>query len=158
MIILDLAVFVHCVAGVLVKLDPAPYNQTMNIVKGEGTILLVDDQDLVVDVGRDMLSMLGYTVLTAKSGEEALAVFQAHCDTIQLVLLDYVLPGMSGCEIFDKLRAERPDIRVMVSSGYSKDGEAAALLDKGCIGYIQKPFSLIELSQKVFAALQGERI
>lgn len=128
--------------------------QGMDIVKGQGTILLVDDQDLVIDVGRDMLSMLGYTVLTAKSGEEALAVFEAQHDVIQLVLLDYVLPGMSGCEIFDKLREIRPDIKVMVSSGYSRDGEAAALLEKGCVGYIQKPFSLLELSQKVFDSLQ----
>lgn len=126
----------------------------MEIVKGQGTVLLVDDQDLVVDVGRDMLSILGYTVLTAKSGEEAIEVFAAHKDAIQLVLLDYVLPGMSGCEIFDRLREMRPDVKVMVSSGYSKDGEAADLLAKGCVGYIQKPFSLVELSQKVFAATQ----
>lgn len=126
----------------------------MEIVKGQGTVLLVDDQDLVVDVGRDMLSILGYTVLTAKSGEEAIEVFAAHKDAIQLVLLDYVLPGMSGCEIFDRLREMRPEVKVMVSSGYSKDGEAADLLAKGCVGYIQKPFSLVELSQKVFAATQ----
>jgi len=125
----------------------------MEIIKGEGTILLVDDQDLVIDVGRDMISMLGYTVLTAKSGEEALAVFQEHKDVIQLVVLDYMLPGMSGSEIYDRLAAIRPAVRVLVSSGYSKNGEAAALLEKGCLSYIQKPFSLVELSRKIHDAL-----
>lgn len=125
----------------------------MEIIKGEGTILLVDDQDLVIDVGRDMISMLGYTVLTAKSGEEALAVFQEHKDVIQLVVLDYMLPGMSGSEIYDRLAAIQPAVRVLVSSGYSKNGEAAALLEKGCLSYIQKPFSLVELSRKIHDAL-----
>lgn len=140
--------------GLLEKLGIASYNAGMEIIKGEGTILLVDDQDLVIDVGRDMISMLGYTVLTAKSGEDALAVFQEHKDVIQLVVLDYMLPGMSGSEIYDRLIEIRPAVRVLVSSGYSKDGEAAALLEKGCSGYIQKPFSLIELSQRIHDALQ----
>jgi CheY-like chemotaxis protein len=141
------------VPALLEKPGVASYNAGMEIIKGEGTILLVDDQDLVIDVGRDMISMLGYTVLTAKSGEEALAVFQEHKDVIQLVVLDYMLPGMSGSEIYDRLAAIQPAVRVLVSSGYSKNGEAAALLEKGCLSYIQKPFSLVELSRKIHDAL-----
>lgn len=121
----------------------------MELATGTGTILLVDDQDLVIDVGKDMLSMLGYTVLIAKNGSEALEVFEQNKNTVDLVVLDYVLPGMSGSEIFDGIKSIRSDARVLISSGYSKDGEAGELLQRGCCGYIQKPFNLLELSLKI---------
>ncbi len=91
----------------------------MELVTGTGTILLVDDQELVIEVVRDILSMLGYTVLTAKSGPEAIVFFEQNKDRVDLVVLDYVLPGMSGADVFERIRAIRADARVLVSSGYS---------------------------------------
>ncbi|HSW62655.1 MAG TPA: response regulator [Dissulfurispiraceae bacterium] len=129
----------------------------MELVPGTGTILLVDDQELVLDVCKDMLSMLGYTVLTANNGLEAVAVFERN--SVDLVVLDYILPGMTGSEIFDRIRAIRADACILVASGYSRDGLAGELLNRGCCGYLQKPYNILELSRKIRDVLEppGER-
>jgi two-component system cell cycle sensor histidine kinase/response regulator CckA len=112
-------------------------------------ILLVDDEDIIIDVASAMLNKIGYEVLTAGSGEKALALYQANRDDIDLIILDLVMPGMNGGETYDRLRDLNPDIRVILSSGYTIDGQAQAILDRGCNGFIQKPFDLNTLSQKI---------
>jgi CheY-like chemotaxis protein len=112
-------------------------------------ILLVDDEDIIIDVASAMLNKIGYEVLTAGSGEKALALYQANRDDIDLIILDLVMPGMSGGETYDRLRDLNPDIRVILSSGYTIDGQAQAILNRGCNGFIQKPFDLNTLSQKI---------
>lgn len=121
---------------------------------GKGTILLVDDEDMILDVGPKMLERLGYRVLTAQSGKEALEVYQGRGDEIDLVVLDMIMPGMGGGETFDRMKALDEAVKVLLSSGYSINGQAKEIMDRGCRGFIQKPFSLNDLSIKVQEALQ----
>lgn len=124
------------------------------LVAGVGTILLVDDQDIVSDIGADMLSLLGYDVLVAKSGEEAISIYNEKNDCILLVILDMIMPVMSGSETFERLKRIRPDVKVILSSGYSINGQASEILNRGCRGFIQKPFNLQELSNKIQQVLR----
>ncbi|MEQ8204022.1 MAG: response regulator [Smithellaceae bacterium] len=118
-------------------------------VNGGETILLVDDEKMILDVTRELLKSLGYQVYIAQSGKEAIDVFTEKQDQINLVIMDMVLPGMSGKKIFDRLREINPDVRVLLASGYSIDGEAEQILARGCNGFLPKPFRLGELAQKV---------
>jgi len=119
------------------------------LVKGTETILLVDDEKLVLEVGKVLLEALGYRVYAAGSGQEAIAVYMEEKDKIDQVVLDMVMTGMSGGETFDRLREIDPHVRVLLSSGYSINGEAKTIMDRGCNGFIQKPFHLEKLSGKV---------
>ncbi len=121
--------------------------------KGQGTLLLVDDEQLILDVGTAMLQKLGYTVHVAGNGEDALQFFQQAGESIDLVILDMVMPGMGGGEVFDQLKELDPGVNVMLSSGYSIDGKASEIIDRGCVGFIQKPFNLAQLSEKVKSVL-----
>ena len=109
-------------------------------------ILLVDDEDVVLDVGSQILQELGYTVLTAGSGKEALEIYSANRDKIDIVVLDMIMPGMGGGETYDSIKALKLDVKVLLSSGYSIMGEASAILNRGCQGFIQKPFDINELT------------
>ncbi|MFH2099686.1 MAG: PAS domain S-box protein [Pseudomonadota bacterium] len=126
---------------------PAPGKAPETLHRGSGTLLLVDDEPTVLTVGRQMLSALGYRVLTARGGEEALKVFRERAGQVDLVILDMVMPGMGGAETFEALAAEKPDVAVLVSSGYSLEGQAARLLEKGARAFIQKPYTLMSLSR-----------
>ncbi len=120
------------------------------------TVLLVDDEQIIVEVGEQMLERLGFQVLTAGSGREALEVYARHRDEIDLVILDLKMPDMSGGETFDRLKQVDGDVRVLLSSGYNIDGEAEEILGRGCNGFIQKPFRLSDLSTTVDALMRGE--
>jgi two-component system cell cycle sensor histidine kinase/response regulator CckA len=119
------------------------------ILKGKETILLVDDEDIVLDVGEQMLKTLGYKLSLAKSGREAIELYNKNRDTIDMVLLDMIMPDMGGGEAYDRMKEINPDIKVLLSSGYSIDGQATEILKRGCDGFIQKPFHMQELSQRV---------
>lgn len=119
------------------------------LLKGTETILLVDDQDMIIDVGQGMLKALGYTVLVARSGKEAIELHKANRDKIDMVILDMIMPGGGGGETYDQMKEITPDIKVLLSSGYSIDGQATEILERGCNGFIQKPFSMNELSLKI---------
>jgi two-component system cell cycle sensor histidine kinase/response regulator CckA len=119
------------------------------IPKGNETVLLVDDEQTIVDVMEKALLLTGYKVLVARGGEEAIEVFKKNRDRIDLVILDMIMPGMGGGKAFDSLRAIHPGVKVILSSGYSIDGEASQILARGCNGFIQKPFGIKELSQKI---------
>jgi PAS domain S-box-containing protein len=122
---------------------------TAKLIKGSGTLLIVDDEELVLNVGVNMLEKLGYTVLAAKNGTEAVDIFEANKDKIKMVVLDIIMPDMGGGEVYDKIKAINPDVKVLLSSGYSVDGQAIELLERGCDGFMQKPFTLEELSGKI---------
>ena len=113
------------------------------------TILLVDDEPMITEVGKEMIAMLGYEVETASSGLEALEKYKSHQDRIDMIIIDMIMPKMSGGELFDKLKEINPDVAVLLSSGYSVDGEARQILDRGCRGFIQKPFNMAEISGKI---------
>jgi CheY-like chemotaxis protein len=124
-------------------------NAGENPEKGSGTILLVDDEEAVVTVARELLEELGYKALVARNGEAAIAVYEDNREEIDLVLLDMVLPGMGGGEIFNRLKELNPDVRVLLSSGYSLNGEAQEILDRGCDGFIQKPYRVNTLTKAI---------
>jgi two-component system cell cycle sensor histidine kinase/response regulator CckA len=123
------------------------------ILRGTETILIVDDEQMNLNVSKEVLELLGYAVYTASSGTEALAMYTGKKGEIDLILLDMIMPGMSGGETYDRMKELNPDIRVILCSGYSIDGDAQKIMDRGCKGFIQKPFNLSDLSQKIREAL-----
>lgn len=125
------------------------------LVLGQGTILIIDDQEVIRSVSKEMLELIGYNVLVAESGAEGIALFAAHAAEIDLIILDMIMPGMSGSEAFQRLRAIRPDIRIILASGYSLEGEVADVLSWGCQGFLQKPFHSTQLAQKVAEVISG---
>lgn len=122
---------------------------TKHLTKGTGTILLVDDEHMVLEVSVKMLERLGFAVLEAKEGREAIDIYEAHKNEIDLVVLDMIMPGMGGGETYDHMKEINPGVRVLLSSGYSLDGQASEILNRGCDGFIQKPFKMEELLGKV---------
>ena len=120
---------------------------------GSETILLVDDEPMILQVTSEMLTTMGYRVHIADSGPTAIALYESLGPSIDLVILDLVMPDMSGGETFDHLKAVDPEVQVLLSSGYSIDGEAKAILDRGCLGFIQKPYRLEGLSQRIRGVL-----
>jgi len=121
-----------------------------------GGILLVDDEQLILDVVTPMLQRLGYHVFVASGGFEALEIYQRHRDHVDLVILDMIMPEISGGETFDRLRRIHPQAKVLLSSGYCIEGLATEILDRGCNGFLQKPFTLNSLSQKISEILQKD--
>jgi two-component system cell cycle sensor histidine kinase/response regulator CckA len=118
-------------------------------LQGNETLLLVDDEEMILNVGTQMLTRLGYTVLTAQTGQAAIDIYRRQMDDIAMVILDMIMPVMSGRDIFERLREINPGIKTLLSSGYSIDGQAAEILKRGCKGFLQKPFTLDALSQKI---------
>ena len=126
---------------------------TKNDWRGEGTVILVDDEETIRTMGARMLASLGFTVLTVADGREALAVYAEHRDEITLVLLDLTMPHMDGEETFRELRLLNPKIRVVMSSGYTENDITARFAGKGLVGFVQKPYSPAELAEQLRAAL-----
>jgi two-component system, cell cycle sensor histidine kinase and response regulator CckA len=124
------------------------------LVNGRGRILLVDDEEMVTDVASQMLVTLGYTVQSASSGRDAIEFYASEGTQVDLVILDLIMPGMSGYKTFDRLKQMNPDIKVLLSSGYSLPEEANAIIEQGNSGFIQKPYDINDLSQKVREVLQ----
>ena len=127
-----------------------------SLMEGTKTILLVDDEEMVLNVGRKFLKVTGYRVLTARDGREAIEVYEKYKDSIDLVLLDIVMPNMKGGEVFDRLKEINPEIKVLLVSGYSIDGEATKILERGCNGFIQKPFDMKQLSEAIRTILKND--
>ena len=126
-----------------------------NIVMGKGTILLVDDEDIILEVEEPLLEKLGYDVMTASNGKDALELYIKNQKRIDLVIVDMIMPGMSGGEMFHRLKNIDPGVRVLLASGYSMNGQAEEIIRLGCRGFIQKPFTLNELSEKIRDALSA---
>lgn len=124
--------------------------------KKSGIILLVDDEDLILNVGKALLENLGYEVIVAKGGEQAIECMKKKGNQVALVILDMIMPKMDGSMVFDQIRELYPSIPVILSSGYSLDGQATQIMQKGCNGFLQKPFGLSELSRKIRITLDGE--
>ncbi|MBU4447304.1 MAG: response regulator, partial [Proteobacteria bacterium] len=119
------------------------------ILRGSGTVLLVDDEDGIRMVAGRILQQLGYQVLSAENGLRALEIYRQERDRIDLVILDMLMPGMGGAETFQEMKGIDPGVRVLLSSGYSLDGEAQQAMAAGARGFIQKPYRLAVLSHKV---------
>jgi two-component system cell cycle sensor histidine kinase/response regulator CckA len=121
----------------------------------KGTILVIEDDEMVMDLVQAMLERLGYRVLGATTGEEAVDMARTFDGDIDLALLDIKLPDMSGNQVYPLIMAARPDLKVVVCSGYAIDGPAKEILNSGAQGFIQKPFSLATLAEKVRSVLAG---
>ncbi|UCD32608.1 MAG: CHASE domain-containing protein, partial [Desulfobacterales bacterium] len=126
------------------------------VLTGKETVLLVDDENMVIDVGKSMLEKMEYKVLIARGGKEAIEIYEKTQKEIGLVILDMIMPEIGGGETYDKLKEINPQIKVLLSSGYSINGQATEILERGCDGFIQKPFSMIDLSQKIRGILDKE--
>jgi CheY-like chemotaxis protein len=124
------------------------------VEKGSETILLVDDESMILEVGQEILAALGYEVLTAASGQEAIDTYSHNQDEIDLFIIDMIMPQMGGSDLFDRLKKINPSVKVLLSSGYSIDGQAREILNRGCDGFIQKPFSISQLSMKIREILE----
>jgi len=117
--------------------------------RGSGTVLIADDEESVCDVGRRMLERLGFRVLTALDGREAVDVFREHADEIVCVLLDKTMPHLDGEQVFSELRRIRPEVRVVLCSGYNLQDDTRSFASTGLAGFIQKPYSLGALRNKL---------
>ena len=123
--------------------------------KGRETILLIDDEKMVLEVGSEMLKRLGYEVLTASGGRAGIETYRSNRDCIHLVVLDMIMPDLGGSKTFDGLLDIDPNVKVLLSSGYSLVGQAREIMEKGCRGFIQKPFGIHDLAEKIRKILDG---
>jgi two-component system, cell cycle sensor histidine kinase and response regulator CckA len=126
--------------------EPEPIE---NLLEGKETILLVDDEELIIETVKELLTNIGYDTLVALGGRDAIAVYEKNKDHIHMVILDLIMPDMGGGAVYDRLKEIKPDVKVLLSSGYSIGGAAQEMLDRGCNDFIQKPFNLSRLSQKI---------
>jgi len=125
-----------------------------DIVRGNGTVLVVDDEQFLREGIGAMVERLGYSVVLARSGQDAVDVYRSSAHQLDLVIMDMIMPGMGGGEAFDALKAINPEVRVILSSGYSMDGRVTDILDRGARAFLQKPFRLNDLSRKIREVLE----
>jgi len=125
--------------------------------QGSETILLVDDETMILEVGQAMLQQLGYQVLTAQGGQAAVAVMEHQAATVDLVILDLIMPGMDGGQTLAALRSLNRNVPVVLSSGYALDKQMEQVVEQGCSGFLQKPFSMSELSRLIRHILDSAR-
>ena len=118
------------------------------------TILWVDDEEIALEVWSQMLEKLGYSVLQARYGIEALEIFKKRQNSISLVILDMRMPGMSGCEVFDRLKKIQPDLKIIIVSGFMEEYDLCEISTRNFDGYLNKPFKLKELSEKIEEVLE----
>ncbi len=123
--------------------EPTP--SQLVIPSGRGSILLVDDEPLILTSNQRLLKRLGYDVILAENGHQAIEAYRSAKDPIGLVILDFIMPEMDGAETFVELRKIDPNANIIISSGYSMDGKIEAILKGGARGFIQKPFEMDQL-------------
>ncbi len=129
-----------------IEVQPGPAIKPQRAVRGTERILMIDDDRAVLRICRENLERLGYVVEMAPSGEEGLQRYERNPSRFDLVILDMIMPGLSGADTYRRLKDLNPQIRVLLATGYSEDGQAREILDAGCKGFIQKPFKLDQLS------------
>jgi DNA-binding NtrC family response regulator len=127
--------------------NPAPVNQI------RGTILLVDDEKMVLDVGVKMFTRLGFNVIPVENGRKAIETFKERKDSIDIVVLDIVMPDLGGAEVVDAIKDIDPNTKIMLSSGYGRDRNTADIM-QNCHAFIQKPFSMQELSASLQSIME----
>ena len=120
-----------------------------DILRGSETVLFVDDEDMIIEIAGELFKELGYKILIARGGKEAIEIYEKNKDLVDVVILDMIMPDMSGSVTYDRLKEIDPHIKVLLSSGYSINGQATEIMDRGCDGFIQKPFKVKALSQKL---------
>ena len=124
-------------------------DRTGIVRRGRGKILVIDDEELILEVSVMIVNELGYSVIDAKNSREAIEKFEKFKDEIDLVILDMIMPDLSGEEVYDLLKEIKPDVKILLASGYTYNNRAKALIDRGCDGFIKKPYGIEELSDKL---------
>jgi CheY-like chemotaxis protein len=119
------------------------------------TVLVVDDEEVVCQVCATLVQQLGFRTITAADGEEGLMVFKRHADEIGCVLLDLTMPRMDGISTFREMKRLRPDIPVILCSGYDEQDATQHFTNEGLAGFLQKPYSLQDLKNKIEPVLTG---
>ncbi len=119
------------------------------VFAGEGTILIVDDEEMVRTIAVTILEEIGYEILSAANGEEAIEIYKKNSDRIDLVILDMIMPKLNGRETFEQLKSINPNVKVLISSGFTKEGDFAEMKKNGVLGFIRKPYRRVELCRKV---------
>jgi PAS domain S-box-containing protein len=137
------------------KKVPQRQESQTTLMRGTESVLLVDDEEMIIEVGQEILEEMGYRVLLARNGKEAVDVYEKNKNEIDMVILDMIMPDMGGGEAYDKIKEIRPEAKVLLSSGYSIEGQASEILARGCNGFIQKPFSVKQLSHTIRQVLDG---
>ncbi len=130
-----------------------PVQERPSVPTGTETILVVDDQQMVLDIAQKILVRLGYQVLLARDGREAVEIARNYDGEIHLALLDLTMPRMGGSEAYPLLMRARPQLKVLVCSGYELDSASQALLDAGASAFVQKPFRLRTLASQIRESL-----
>jgi|GEM_PF-538338 len=125
-----------------------------SVTPSQGTVLLVDDEPMILEMAQAALSRMGCQVVVARDGLEALEAFRAHHGEINLVVMDLTMPRMDGLEAFEAMRQIHPGIRVILSSGYSEQDSVPLVLGKGLAGFLQKPYTLKDLRKIVEESLE----
>jgi len=120
------------------------------------TVFLIDDDDIIADVSELILKNSGYDVIIAKSGKEAIEVYKENHSRIDMVILDMILPDMGGGDPYDRLKEINPGIKVLLASGYDIDYQGRDIMERGCDGFIQKPFNMNELLEKIKGVLTSK--
>jgi two-component system, cell cycle sensor histidine kinase and response regulator CckA len=123
---------------------------------GTGTVLVVDDEDIIRRLLGEMLEELGFTVISARDGTEGLEIYSERWRDIDVVIVDMIMPGLSGREAFLEMKKINPSVRVILSTGFTKEGAVQETLEEGIVWFIQKPYRLEELSEAMFHALSRE--
>ncbi|MCP4370555.1 MAG: response regulator, partial [Deltaproteobacteria bacterium] len=136
-------------AGAYGTVQEAEREGEVELIRGKETVLFVDDDDMTIEIAAEIFTKLGYKILIAKSGKEAVEIYEKNKEQIDLVLLDMIMPDMSGSDTYERMKDINPRIKVLLFSGYSVKGQATEMLNRGCNGFIQKPFKMKELSQKM---------
>jgi len=131
--------------------------ENVEIKKGEGLILVVDDEPVMRHLAESILKESGYDIIFAENGKEGVEVFKENHDKITAVLLDLVMPKMSGKEAFLLMKEIDPDLKVLLASGFRKDDRVEALLKLGVCDFLQKPYTLIRLSEAIFKITYGAK-
>lgn len=124
------------------------------VIRGDKTILVVDDEEDVRGLAKEQLENLGYKVILARDGIEAVDIYRDKKDEIDLVLLDMIMPNMAGKETYQELKKLNPEVKVLLTSGFSQNGKAREILQEGVMGFIQKPLKLFELSKMIYETLK----
>ena len=122
--------------------------------RGEGTILIVDDEEVMRITAKAILEDLGYKVITAENGREALEIYKETTENIDLVVIDMIMPVMNGKDCFLVLQEHDPQVRVVLSSGFTREEDLEAMKTKGLLGFIRKPYRSGRLSQTIYNAMK----
>jgi len=138
-----------------VDFDKKPVDE---LLKGRETVLLIDDEEMILDVSAKMLEELGYQVISAAGGRKGIHTYEQNKDRVDLVILDMIMPEFGGRESFDTMIRINPSVRVLLSSGYSLDSQAKEIMQRGCKGFIQKPFTMTALSKKIREILDKQLV